>query len=468
MDPAGPRVSPEPSFSSPVQILHNGVVCTGGAEPEVLNGSAVAWSGDRIVAVGPEAELNERFAGAARLDARGGMVLPGLIDLHHHLYSAFARGLAPATPPRDFGQVLDGLWWRLDRALSPETVRLSALLGAADCIRWGCTTLFDHHASPTCIRGSLSTIAEALEEAGLSAVLCYEISDRNGHHEALAGLDENLDFIAGHQDHPSLRGTLGLHASFTVSDETLDAIAERRPKGCGCHVHVAEDRLDLQVSEVAFGAAPIERLHRWGLLDERALLVHGIHLTAADRAVVADSSSVIVHCPESNANNGVGRLDVERVAAEGCTVALGTDGMSSAMLRSLRAAVLGQRAGRRDPAAGFAACPHLMSTNSLVARRFLNEPLLGEIEPGAPADLCVVDCPPPTPISADNLFGHLVYGASEAPVRHTIARGRVLLEDFHHTTLDPLAIAEEARRAAPGLWERFHAVDPARCDWLPI
>jgi cytosine/adenosine deaminase-related metal-dependent hydrolase len=329
------------------------------------------------------------------------------------------------------------------------------MLGAADCIRWGCTTLFDHHASPSSIRGSLDLIAEVIDEAGLSAVLCYEITDRNGHDEAVAGLVENLRFIDAYRNHPSIRGTLGLHASFTVSDQTLDEAALRRPADVGCHIHLAEDPIDFQVSEVAYGAPPLARLEERGLLDDRALLIHGVHLTSEGRAVSTRNGSTLVHCPESNANNGVGRFDVERAASEGCTVGLGTDGMSSAMLRALRAAFLVQRAGREDPTVGFEAHPGLLHTNAVVARRFLNEPLLGELTPGAPADICVVDSPPPTPIGPENLFGHLVYGASEAPVRHTIARGRILLEDFRHTTLDPLAIARAARVEAFGLWERF-------------
>jgi 5-methylthioadenosine/S-adenosylhomocysteine deaminase len=177
---------------------------------------------------------------------------------------------------------------------------------------------------------------------------------------------------------------------------------------------------------------------------------------------------VLIHCPESNANNGVGRLDVERAAAEGCTVGLGTDGMSSAILRSLRAAFLALRGGRRDPTAGFETLPGILRTNALVARRFFDEPLLGEVAPEAPADLCVVDSPPPTPINPENAFAHVVYGASEAPVRHTIARGRVLLEDFRHTTLDIAEIAEAARIEAPGLWERFHAIGDSPVDGLPV
>jgi putative selenium metabolism protein SsnA len=444
--------------TSSLTLLHNGVLITGGDPPMVLMDGAVAWSQDRIIAVGPAHELNERFPEARRLDACGGLILPGLINLHHHLYSALARGLAPSPTPTDFGQILELLWWRLDRALTPETVHLSALLGIADCVRWGCTTLFDHHASPSCVRESLSTIAQVVDELGLSAVLCYEVSDRNGHDEAVAGLVENLSFLDHYRDHPRLRGTIGLHASFTVTDQTLDDAAERRPDGCGCHIHVAEDPLDIEVSERRFGKGPLERLEERGLLDDKALLVHGIYLGADSLATIARNTSVLIHCPESNANNGVGRLDPRRATDLGCTVGLGTDGMSSAMLRSLRAAFLTLRGGREDPTVGFGALPHLLRNNALVARRFFSEPLLGEIAPEAPADLCVVDSPPPTPISADNSFGHLVYGAAEAPVRHTIARGKVLLEDFRHTTIDPNEIAAAARDAAPGLWERFRAI----------
>jgi len=452
----------------PVSLLTNGIVVTGGEQPEVVVDGAVAWSGDRIVGLGPAAEVSRDFPDAEPVDAAGGLIMPGLINLHHHLYSALARGLAPESPPSDFGQILDRLWWRLDRALTPETVRLSALLGAAESIRWGCTTLFDHHASPSCLRGSLGVVARALEEAGLSAVLCYEISDRNGRDEAVAGLVENLRFIERRRDDSRIRGTIGLHASFTLTDATLDEVAERRPPDCGCHVHLAEDGLDFQASELAFGAAPIDRFDSRGLLDERALLIHGVHLTSESRSVIASRGSVLVHCPESNANNAVGRLDAERAAAEGCLVGLGTDGMSSAMLRALRFAFLMQRAGREDPRSGFAVHPRLLHNNAVAARRFFDEPLLGELAIGAPADICVIDCPPPTPIGSRNLFGHLVYGAAEAPVRHTVARGEFLLEDFRHTTLDPQAIAEIARTEAPALWERFRSTGNSPVDWLPI
>ena len=446
---------------SEVFLLGNGVVVTslsaGNAKLSVISDGAVAWQGERILAVGPEAELRRAHPTAPFLNAHGGLILPGLINLHHHFYAALARGLDPGVPLTSFADILDGLWWRLDRALDLETVRLSAQLSVADCIRWGCTTVFDHHASPSCLAGSLDILAAVLDAHGLPGVLCYEVTDRNGRDEARAGIEENLRFIGERSAHPRIRGTLGLHASFTLRNETLAEVAVRRPAAAGCHIHVAEDPVDVTASRRAFGSGPVERLENFGLLDERCLLAHGIHLEHDDYARIAEHRAVLIHNPESNANNGVGHLDVARTTAQGCLVGLGTDGMSSAMLRALRFAFLAHRAARGSTDSSGEAVTELLSNNAKVARRFFDEPLLGELVAGAPADMIAVDTPPPTPVSAENFFGHLVYGASEAPVRHTIARGRVLLEDFRHTTFDLAELAARAREQTPALWRRFRA-----------
>lgn len=437
-------------------ILGGGSVVTAASEPQVIEDGAVAWEGERIKGVGPRAEIESRFSGATRLDARGGLIMPGLVNLHHHFYSALARGLDPKAEMKNFGEVLDRLWWRLDRALDRETVSLSAQLCAADCVRWGNTTVFDHHASPSVVDGSLDLIAAAMEEAGLSAVLCYEVTDRNGHDEAIAGIEENLRFQEARRDDPRVRGVFGLHASFTLRDETLAEIARRRGEDAGCHIHVAEDPVDVAASREAFGLGPVDRLASYGLLDGRALLAHGIHLDAADYETIAHHDATVIHNPESNNNNGVGRLDTVVAAGHGCRIGLGTDGMSSAVQRALRSAFLTHRGATRDPMSGFAMLPDLLANNVSIARRFFAEPLLGTLAPGAPADVIVIDAPPPTPIATDNAFAHMVYGASEAPVRHTIARGRVLLQNYAHKTVDPQALAARARTRSPALWQRFH------------
>lgn len=437
-------------------IMGNGAVITEATRPRVIPGGGVAWQADRITQVGPEAALRRQYPDATYLDARGGLILPGLINVHHHFYSALARGLDPGVPMANFAQVLDRLWWRLDRALDAETVRLSAELCAAECIRHGCTTVFDHHASPGFIDGSLDTIAAAIEAAGLSAVLCYEVTDRNGPEGAAAGIEENLRFMQTRRGDSRIRGVFGMHASFTLRDETLSEIARRRPADGGCHVHVAEDPVDVEETVRRFGIDPVTRLERHGLLDRHALLAHCIHLDKAAYATIARNGAAILHNPESNANNGVGRLDVTRTVSRRCLVGLGTDGMSSSMLGALRYAFLSHRAARADQNAGFEALPHLPAANVEIARRFFDEPVLGELKPGAPADLIAIDAVPPTPLHPANVFGHFVYGASEYPVRHTVARGKVLFEDHRHTTVDPAAIAAEASEHSPALWERFH------------
>ena len=219
-------------------ILSGGPVLTGNREGKVFARGAVAFEGERIVAVGAETAIFPAYPEARRLEAKGGLIVPGLINLHHHFYSAFARGLSPGVPTRDFEEVLRGLWWRLDRALDADAVRVSAALALADCVRWGCTTVLDHHSSPACVPGSLDLIAGEVRKAGISAVLCYEVTDRNGEAEALAGLEENVRFLLDGASDARVHGMVGLHAAFTLTDRTLAKVASRIPRGVGVHVKV--------------------------------------------------------------------------------------------------------------------------------------------------------------------------------------------------------------------------------------
>jgi putative selenium metabolism protein SsnA len=436
-------------------VVRGGSVTTAWVGGQTIEAGAVGWRDGRIVAVGPEAEVHAACPEAEILEARGGIIGPGLINLHHHFYSTLSRGLDPGDGIDSFGAVLDRLWWRLDRALNDEAVRLSAEMAVAECARWGCTTVFDHHASPSCIPGILDVVAEVVETAGLAAVLCYEVTDRNGRAGAAAGLEESRRFAAAAASRPRLGGMIGLHASFTVREGTLAAVAASGGATYGCHLHAAEGRLDVEASRREFGASPVERLERHGLLGPKTLLAHGVHLDRADLERVAAADATIVHAPESNANNAVGRLDLPAVLESGSGVGLGTDGMSSAMLRSLRAAFLLLRHGRGAPVGGFLESEALLERNVAVARRVLAEPLLGVLAAGAPADLTVIDAPPPTPLTSSNLTGHLLYAASEAPVRHTVAGGRTIMRDFDLTDLDVERCAARARELAPEVWRRF-------------
>jgi putative selenium metabolism protein SsnA len=430
-------------------LLKNGIIAT--LEPRQVERKDLRIEGDRIVEAGPSVAP---VAGEEILALGGALVLPGLVNAHTHLYSALARGMpGPADPPRTFVEILERIWWRLDRALDEESVRLSGLVGAIEAARSGTTTLFDHHASPSFVRGSLTTLRRAVEEVGLRSVLCYETTDRNGLEGRDAGIAENRQFLASGET-AFTRGMIGAHASFTLSDESLDRLGEAVREGKSrLHIHVAEDREDVDDAVRRCGRGVVECLQRHGLVGHGTLLVHGVHLSESELADAQAAGAWVVHCPRSNMNNGVGHAPTPAFQR----AALGTDGLDEDMLAEARAAFLKMRdAGRPDAletAFGMLAGGHRL------AGGFFGVPL-GRLDPGAPADLVVLDYRPPTPLSAENLPGHLLFGLDRSHVRSTMVAGRFVLRDRCVTTVDEPAVLSRARQAAGRLWERMQKIQP--------
>ncbi|MBM4321036.1 MAG: putative aminohydrolase SsnA, partial [Deltaproteobacteria bacterium] len=385
-------------------LIVHGRVITLGQSRRILDDGALLIQGDRIAEVGPSAELMAKHPGLPTLDAAGKAVMPGLINAHHHLYSTFACGIS-CEPAANFVEILQKLWWRLDRALSMEDVRYSASIPVIRCIRSGCTTFIDHHASPGALRGSLSTIAEATTKAGLRAAMAYEVTDRNGLDEAAAGIAENAEFIAGlrRQQDPLLAGLFGLHASMTLSPATLDAAARAAADlDTGFHVHVAEDRADQQDSLERYGLRVVQRFRQHGLLGPKTLAVHCIHVDAAEREILAATDTTVVHNPQSNMNNAVGWADALGMLAQGLRVGLGTDGMTSSMFDEVRVANLIHRHVQGDPRVAFVEVIDMLTRNNAeIASRTFGLPL-GALEPGGMADIILLDYRPFTPFSAGN------------------------------------------------------------------
>src|SRR5262245_4210031 len=247
---------------------------------QVERDRAVYVDDGRIADIGPTADLIARYPVAERYDAHGRLLMPGNICAHTHFYGAFARGLAiPGSAPRDFPEILRKLWWPLDKSLTLEDVRLSALVCLVDAIKHGTTMLIDHHASPNAVDCSLDAIADAVEEAGLRAVLCYEVTDRDGPQKAQAGVAENVRFLRTAATRKNIGATFGLHASLTLSDDTLKACAEaNQPFGGGFHIHVAEHEADEEDSVAKAGMRVAERLERAGILGPRTIVAHAVHV----------------------------------------------------------------------------------------------------------------------------------------------------------------------------------------------
>jgi putative selenium metabolism protein SsnA len=438
-------------------LIYGGTIITLGAPCQVLEGQALLVEAGRIARIAPKEAIPGPFD--QQIDARGQVVMPGLVNAHMHFYSTLVRGLGKMAPSANFQEVLDHLWWRLDRQLNLDDVEVSAQVVLLDAIRKGTTTLVDHHASPFAITGSLDRIAKAVRAAGVRACLCYEVSDRDGEAIATEGLEENASFArrCAREGDPQLRALFGLHAAFTLADATLDrAAALGRELGIGFHVHVAEAASDVAANLQEHGLTPAARLHAHGLLGEQSIAAHAVHVTDADIDLLAASGTFVAHNPQSNLNNAVGIADLLKLTARGVRVGLGTDAMTVNMLEEIRVALWAQHLRQENPSCGFMEVANaLFLRNPGLASRLWGFPV-GILQEGAAADLILVDYHPPTPLNGDTVLGHLIFGLSQATVDTTICGGRVLMAGKRLTIdVDEAALAARSRELARKLWDRF-------------
>ena len=439
-------------------LVAGATVVTLGERNRVLSDHAVLCQDGLISRIAPRSELT--VPADLTIDARGKVVMPGFINAHTHFYSTLVRGLTKAEPSAGFQEVLEHLWWRLDRALELEDCHLSALVALIDAVRHGTTTLIDHHASPHAVHGSLDAVARAVTLVGLRACLCYELSDRDGVRIAGQGLAENLAFLerCTREPDPHLRALLGLHAAFTLSDTTLErAAAEGRRLGTGFHIHVAEAASDQEYSLREHGVRVVDRLHRLGLLGSTTIAAHCVHVDDREMDQLAASGTAVAHCPQSNMNNAVGVADVPAMMRRGILVGLGTDAMTEDMLEELRAALWVRHLATGNPSAGFAeTVATLVANNATIADRLWPGLGLGGLREGGAADLILIDYQPPTPFDEQTFPGHLVFGLSQATVDTTIVAGNVLMAGKQlRLDLDEAELTAKARERTRALWERF-------------
>lgn len=455
---------PRASQKEEAQIMimfGNGVVVTRDAQRPLINGGAVAVGDDGLIsALGPTQKLRREYPGAHFVDARGGLIMPGLINLHHHAYYTLARGLRPRPGAgKGLPALLEGRWWRLDRAMNLEDVYHGAAAAFLECVRSGVTTVFDHHASYGAVTGSLSEISRAADELGLRACLCYEVSDREGESKCRAAIQENVDFIreASRRGDGMRCGMMGMHAGFTLSDRTLEACMEALPATSGCHIHVAECLEDTTHSLQTYGKSVVRRLRERGVLGRKALAAHCIHLNWEDVQILRETDTAVIHCPRSNMCNAAGAADVTEYSRARVGLGLGTDGEAADMLGELAAASALCRHSSQNPDAGFEELPRaLFTSNAAFANRFFETPL-GVLKPGAAGDVIVLDYRPPTPLTAENLDLHLLAAAGTARVSTTAAAGKLLMEYGVLLCADEEKLLDGARKQAADLWRRVNA-----------
>lgn len=445
-----------------MKIIGNATVLTLGENHRVIENGAVAFDEKKIHAIGTTEEIRQRYPKAKLKNVKGRLLMPGIVNTHMHLYSTFARGIAlKDAPPTNFVQILERLWWRLDKALTKEDLYLTALIPLLDAVRNGVTTLIDHHASPNCITGSLDVLRDAFRKCGLRGSLCYEISDRDGFEKCDEAFRENANFIRGLklESEADISAMIGLHASFTLSDTSLERAAElMKALQTGVHIHVAEDKADNEDAVNRGYRSVVDRLHRFELTGPDSIFVHGVNCDAHDIQTLGLTKTNVIHNPRSNMNNAVGCAPLEKMLEEKINVSFGTDGMSASPLEDLVVANMLHKHQAGDPRKIYGEAWRMFAVNGPRLASKLFKKKVGTLEEGASPDLVVWDYVPPTPVTAANTYGHLTFGLPFSRVQTTICQGKTLMDDGVLTFLEEgeeEELCAKSRELASSLWERF-------------
>ena len=438
-----------------MQIITNGRLITRDPAAPYFEKGAVAFEGTKIVEVGSETAIRAKYPDAKIIDAKGGVIMPAFINAHTHIYSALARGLSiVGNNPTNFYEVLDGTWWAIDRKLTLAGTKASADALYIDCIKQGVTTIFDHHASYCEIPGSLFTIADSARQFGVRSCLCYEVSDRDGEEKCLQGIRENADFITycEKEQDPMLKAMFGGHALFTISDKTFERMVEANNGRTGYHIHVAEGMNDVYDSLQNYGRRPVQRLQDHGILGEKTILGHCIHVNSAEIDIIKQTNTMVVNNPESNMGNAVGICPVLALYKNDILLGMGTDAYTNDMLESIKVALCSQRSNACLPNVGWCEVTDMLFKNNakIGARYFPDE--LGVLKAGAAADIIVMDYKPFTPFSDANIDGHMIFGMTGRQCQTTIGNGKLLMLDRELVGVDEEAVNANILEEAKKLW----------------
>ncbi len=440
-------------------LIKNGTVITLGKNNRIIKNGAVLIKDNLIQEIGSADELKIPPETEV-IDAKGKLIMPGFINQHMHFYSTFARGITPKQPPaKNFVEILNKLWFPLDKTLNEKDIHYSTLVPVINGIKRGTTTFFDHHESQGLQKGSLDIIENAVRKVGARANLCLGASDRYG--KGMDGVDENIRFVnkikkLNKNNDNLISAMFGLHALFTVNDQTLYSSAEAaKDLGIGFHIHTGEGKADQEENLKKYGLSVIERLYKADGLGRNTLAVHCIHVWDKELNLIKETDTCVIHNPQSNMNNAVGVADIPKMLNKGILVGLGTDGMTPGMQDDVRVANILHKLSNSDPRVFFSeSCQLLLENNAKIANRFFKSKI-GVLEENAFADIIIVNYNPPTPLSESTFLGHFLFGICEANVATSIINGKIVMKDGIILTIDEDAVNAESRKQAEDFWKRF-------------
>jgi len=440
-------------------VIGNGRLITQNQTNSFYHNGSVVVEGNKIIEVGETSIIKNKYSDADFIDAKGQLIMPGMINTHHHIYSAFARGMSSTGPaPKNFVDILENMWWKVDKNLELEEIKYSALTTYIESIKNGVTTVFDHHASPMAVKNSLFTIADAARELGIRTCLCYETSDRDGIDILEEGIKENTDFIKHYntKDQNMIKGMFGMHASFTLSSESLHkCVKSMEGLDAGYHVHAAEAIDDLKDSQSKYGKRVIERLDEYGILGEKTIAVHCIHVDESEMDILKKNKTQVVHNPESNMGNAVGCSPALELLAKGINVGLGTDGYTNDMFESMKVANIIHKHVKSNPSVAWKETPQMLFENNrnIVAKYFEGD--IGILKEGAIADIIIADYNPLTPMNETNYNSHILFGIMGRSVNTTIIDGKIIMKDRELIGINENEILEKSREISSKFWEKM-------------
>jgi len=359
-------------------------------------------------------------------DAKGSVATIPMINFHEHIYSRLAKGLNIKGSTENFHKILKNLWWKLDLMLDEDMIRASALMTVFESIRNGTTYIFDHHSSPNSTKGSLKVIADTLSEFGLRGTICFEVTDRNGLELTKQAVQENYDFIESNGE--NFKGMFGLHASFTLKDQTLRFVSNLiKDFETGIHIHLCEDKIDREISEKKFDASPLERLFKFNLVNSKSILAHGIHLKKKEYRKIAEIGAAIALNPDSNMNNSVGLPEFKKFPAK-LKLLPGTDGMHSNISKTIKQLFLLYRHYGGSFADTFSFLQRIYFNQIDFVKKYFDD--FTTLNLNERADLIIWDYVPVNQLTAENFWGHFVYAVLERQPKTVIQNGKFYLKDF--------------------------------------
>jgi 5-methylthioadenosine/S-adenosylhomocysteine deaminase len=439
------------------------------SQRRILEDHAVAIEQGRVAEIGRTADLEKKHINAEVLDASGRIVMPGIVCSHSHLYGILLRG-APLmiTPPSDFTQILQRVWWPMDEAMNFEDAYASALVASVEFAKSGVTTFADTYSGPNSISGALDHIARAVEEVGIRGFLAYEATERHSKEEGEQGLQENIRFAEKTQSkaESKVKPLFSLHASFTVSDDFIKRVKAVAAKyRVPITIHVSEGLGDLHHNLENYGKRTVERLRDAGLVGPEVILAHCVNLDESEVNIIAQTKTGVAHNPMSNMLNGVGVAPILRMLERKIIVGLGNDGYVFDMFENMRSTYLLHRVHHKNP---NAIDPYTVLEMATIngAKLYGIEKEVGSIEPGKIADITVIK--PnilPTPLNASTVVGHLINTVDGDDVETVLVSGKVIVKNKRLLTFDEEKAQSTSQNAAAKLWKRLEAVQP-QVDYL--